>query len=182
MAEDIRKYDPGTGNLTAAHAALVKECIEQARNTIYTSTTFFIWLRCLKIVRGVFWILAVASGAGAASAALNESGDYKILVAALALLAVIIPGAIKALRLDDTIVDYEVTAAKFKNAEGTLRRAANVWSNKPFGEFETEARKALEELDSARDSSLTPPEWCFRRAQKKVQSGDYDPDEIPAKA
>lgn len=179
MAEDIRKYDPGTGDLTAAHAALVKECIEQARNTIYTSTTFFIWLRCLKVVRGVLWFLAVAAGAAAASTALNESGEYKLLVAALALLAVIIPGAIKALKLDETIIDYETAAAKFKNAEGTLRRAANVWSNKSFEQFEIEARQALEKLDSARNPSLTPPEWCFRQAQKKVQSGDYDPDESP---
>ncbi|MEW2915513.1 hypothetical protein AB1A64_00430 [Ruegeria sp. ANG10] len=140
MAEDIRKCDPGNGDLTAAHSALVAECAEQARNTIYTSTTFYIWLKWLKGMRGALWILAAASGAGAASTVLKQSEENQVLVAGLALLAVIIPGAIKALKLDDTILDYETAAAKFKNAEGTLRRAANVWSHKPFAEFEIEAR------------------------------------------
>lgn len=178
MAEDIRTYDPGTGDLIAAHTALVRECAEQARNTIYTSTTFYIWLKWLKGVRGVLWVLAAASGAGAASTALNNSDEHQLIVAALALLAVIIPGAIKALKLDDTISAYETAAAKFKNAEGELRRAANVWSHKPYAEFEAEARKALADLDGARDASLTPPNFCFRAAQRKVKSGDYDPDEM----
>lgn len=178
MAVDIRNYDPGTGDLKAAHAALVKECAEQAHNTIYASTTFYIWLRWLKRIRGAFWILAAASGAAAASTALNEDDQLKLLVAALALLAVILPGTIKALKLDDTISDCEIAAAKFKTAEGRLRRAANIWANKPFKDFETEAREALQALDDARDASLTPPKWCFRQAQKKVKSGDYDPDEL----
>ncbi len=156
-----------------------KTCTEIAReNTIYTSTTFYIWLKWLKGIRGALWILAAASGAGAASTVLKQSEENQVLVAGLALLAVIIPGAIKALKLDDTILDYETAAAKFKNAEGTLRRAANVWSHKPFSEFEIEAREALSDLDNARNASLTPPEFCFKAAQRKVASGDYDPDNI----
>jgi hypothetical protein len=44
--------------------------------------------------------------------------------------------------------------------------------------FEKEARSAFDDLDKARMDSLTPPEWCFKRAQKKVQTGDYDADPI----
>lgn len=179
MAEDFRTNDPGAGDLAAAKAALVRECAEQSRNSIYTSTQFYICLKWLKGVRAALWVIAAASGTGAASTALSQHDDLELLVAALSLLAVVVPGAIKALKLDDTIAAYEAAAAKFKVAEGELRRAADVWSNKPYDEFEDEARKALASLDSARAASLTPPEWFFRKAQRKVQSGDYDPDKLP---
>ena len=176
MAEDIRISGPRNGDLTAAHAALVKECLEQARNTLYTSTSFFIWLRTLKFLRAVLWVLAAASGAAAASTVLSSREDMELVIAGLALLAVILPGATKALNLDDAIKAYAEHAGAFKNAEGELRRAANVWSNKTFDDFEKDAKFALSQLDEARRSSLTPPEWCFKSAQRKVKSGDYDPD------
>lgn len=177
MAEDIRTSDPRNGDLTAAHAALVKECCEQARNTLYTSTSFFIWLRTLKILRAVLWVLAAASGAVAASTVLSSREDMELMIAGLSLLAVILPGATKALDLDDSIKAYAETAGALKNAEGALRRAANIWSNKPYDDFEKDAKSALLQLDEARNGSLTPPEWCFKSAQRKVKSGDYDPDE-----
>jgi hypothetical protein len=31
-------------------------------------------------------------------------------------------------------------------------------------------------MNEARKPSLTPPEWCFRWAQKKIKRGDYDND------
>lgn len=176
MAEDIRTGGPRDGDLTAAREALTNECREQSRNTLYTSTSFFIWLRYLKVARAVLWVLAAASGALAASTVLTAREGMEIVVAGLALLAVILPGAIQALNLDDAIEDYASRAGEFKNAEGALRRAAEVWSKKPFREFEKEARAALLQLDEARKGSLTPPEWCFRAAQRKVKSGDYDPD------
>lgn len=176
MAEDIRTGDPGDGNLSAAHTALKVECSQQARNTVYTSTTFYIWLRWLKRIRGGIWIAAVISSAAAASTAISKQPGLEAAVAGLALLGVILPGVIKALKLDETIAAYEKTAAAFKKVEGSLRRAAEVWSHKPYAEFESEARKALTDLEAAQHSSLTPPEWCFRAAQRKVQSGDYDPD------
>jgi hypothetical protein len=178
MAEDIRRDDPRTSDLTSAHSALVSECAEQSRNTLYTSTSFYIWLRWLKSFRAFLWVMAVICASAAASAAIAEKEGLGIFVAGLALLGVILPAAIKALKLDDTILAYEVSAAKFKKAESDLGRAARVWSHKEYEEFESEARRAFSDLEKARECSLTPPEWCFRSAQKKVQSGDYDPDSI----
>lgn len=176
MAEDIRTDDPRDGDLKAAHAALVRECREQSRNTLYTSTSFFIWLRVLKAARAALWVLAAASGAAAASTVLTHRENMELVIAGLALLAVILPGATKALKLDEGIEAYAAKVGALKNAEGALRRAANVWSHKPFKEFEREARAALAQLDEARNGSLTPPEWCFKAAQRKVKGGDYDPD------
>lgn len=176
MAEDFRRDDPGTSDLISAHAALVKECKEQSRNTLYTSTSFYIWLRWLKSFRAIMWVIAVVCASAAASTAIKEEEGLGVLVAGLALLGVILPAAIKALKLDDAILAYEETASKFKKAESDLGRAARVWSHKEYQEFESEARRAFGDLETARKPSLTPPEWCFRAAQKKIQSGDYDPD------
>jgi len=164
MAEDIRECGSGNGDLKAAHKALVQECREQSRNTLYTSTSFFIWLRWLKIIRAILWIAAAAAGAAAASTVLSQYENLELLIAALALLAVILPGVVKAVKLDETIDAYSDAAAKLKNVEGDLRRAAEVWSHKPWDEFEKEARAALASLDRAREPSLTPPEWCFKAA------------------
>ena len=32
----------------------------------------------------------------------------------------------------------------------------------------------MERLDAARSHSVTIPEWAFKEAQEKVDSGDYD--------
>ncbi len=176
MAEDIRPDDPGDSGLSNVHAALKLECAQQARNALYTSTTFFIWLRLLKWFRGGLWISAAIASTAAASTVLTKQPGLEILIAMLALLGVILPGIVKAMKLDETIEAYEAAAAAFKKAEGDLRRAAEGWGHKPYEEFEPEARAALVALEDARKPSLTPPEWCFRRAQRKVQSGDYDPD------
>ncbi len=178
MAEDLRDNDYKDGNLDLLRTALKKECQEQSNNTVYTSTSFYIWLRWLRIGRGLLWIVAVAASAIAASSILTDNEVPPLAIAALTLVGVLIPGIIKALNLDETIDAYSRQAGLFKNVEGALRRAAEVWSNKQFSDFEAEARAALTQLDDARRDSLTPPEWCFKRAQKKVQTGDYDPDPV----
>ena len=87
---------------------------------------------------------------GAASTSISKQPNLEAVVAGLALLGIILPGVIKALKLDETISAYEKAAANFKVVEGALRRAADVWSNKSYEEFEREARKALDALDNAR--------------------------------
>ncbi len=176
MAESIWAENPGDGDLNGAHAALKKECGELAHNTIYTSTSFYIWLRWLKTIRSIIWIAAVICSTAAASAAISKKPDLEIMIAAFSLLGVILPGVMKALKLDETISSYEETAAAFKKAEGRLRRAANVWSNETFDEFKQKASIAISDLEEAQKASLTPPEFCFKAAQRKVQSGDYEPD------
>lgn len=154
------------------------ECLEQARNTLYTSTSFYIWLRHLRLWRGSIWVLAVVCSTVAASSIVSDFALPNALVAGLTLAGVLLPAVVKALKLDETIEAYSDQAAKFKNVEGRLGRAGRVWSEGAVELFEEEARAAFADLDEARLVSLTPPEWCFKRAQKKIQTGDYDPDPV----
>lgn len=177
MAEDIRHDDPDDDQLNEGRAALVRECVREEENCLYTSTSFLIWLRCLRWMRGALWVGAVAASAVAASHILRGDPSYRILMAAAALAAVILPGIGRAVRIDAAIREYAAAAAAFKNLQGEFRRAAQVWSQKPFPEFEAEARKLFRTMNDARKPSLTPPEFCFRLARRKVKQGHYEYDE-----
>jgi len=71
---------------------------------------------------------------------------------------------------------YKIEASEFKNLQDRFRQAALVSSKKAFADFESEFRELFERLEKARSYSLTPPEWAFWLAQRKVKSGDYDFD------
>jgi hypothetical protein len=176
VAEDIRRDDPPDGDLTQAKAALVEECAREEENALYTSTNFFIWLRFLKALRTLLWVGAALGSALAASHILRGSPDMKLFMAAAALAGVLLPGIGRALRLDATIRDYTDAAGRFKNLQGEFRRVRLVWSNKPFEDFEADARKLFKAMNDARKPSFTPPEWCFRLARRKIQAGHYTHD------
>lgn len=176
MADDLRHDDSVNSGLSAVRTALIAECEGEEENCLYTSTSFFIWLRMLKITRASLWALGAIGSVAAAKSILGAEHNYPIVMAGLALAGVLLPGLIKAVRLDSAIKDYAAAAARFKNLQGEFRRAAKVWSSKPFPEFESEARKSIKAMNEARQPSLTPPEWCFRLAQKKVKRGDYAKD------
>lgn len=175
MAKPVWYHNTDIGGVKMKET-LRTECLEQARNTLYTSTSFYIWLRCLRLWRGLIWFAAVACGTVAASSIVSDFGWSAPFVAGLTLAGALLPAVVKALNLDETIAAYSDLAAKFKNVEGRLGRAGRVWSEGSPELFEAEARSAFEDLDKARLVSLTPPEWCFKRAQKKIQTGDYDTD------
>ena len=167
MAEDLRHDDPDDERLNGACAALIRECAREEENCLYTSTSFLIWVRFLRWMRGLLWIGAVAASAVAASHILRGDPSYRILMAAAALGAVILPGIGRAVRIDAAIRDYASAAAALKNLQGEFRRAAHVWSLKPYPEFEAEARKLFQEMNCTRKLSLTPPEFCFRLARRE---------------
>jgi hypothetical protein len=155
--------------------ALVAACKERAQNTcLYTSTTFFIWLRLLRTARNVLAALSVILGAIAAWKVLKQ--EYELVMAVCALLAAIIPPLQRALGLDAAIERYTKLGAEFKNLEGRFLLAAQVTSLKPFSEFEAEVLQLLKRLDDARLASATPPQFCFWLARHQIKKGHYNPD------
>lgn len=181
MAEDLR-HDDIVDGLRAAHAALIAECEREEESCLYTSTSFYIWLRTLKMIRAGLWMLGAIGSIASANGILRSQQGYPIILASLAIAGALMPGIIKGVQLDTTIRDYAGAAAVFKNLQGEFRRLARVWSNKPFPEFEAEARRAMKAMNDAQKPSLTPPEWCFRWAQAKIKRGDYERDEKPRTA
>ena len=117
------------------------ECLEQARNTLYTSTSFYIWLRCLRFWRALIWFAAVVCSTVAASSIVSDFGWPAPVVARLTLAGVLLPAVIKALKLDEAIEAYSDQAAQFKSVEGRLGRAGRVWSEGSPELFEKEVNQ-----------------------------------------
>jgi hypothetical protein len=99
-----------------------------------------------------------------------------VLASACTLLAGVLPSLFAALKVDEDLKEMKEGAAEFTNLRDRFRQTATVASKKPFSEFEAEFLRWMEAMDKARCRALTPPEWAFKRAQKKVKSGDYDFD------
>jgi hypothetical protein len=174
MAKDIRNNDPSDCNVIVA--PLVAECRNEEENCLYTSTSFYIWLRWLKGFRAALWVGAAVGSGLAASHILRGDPAFRVTMAFAALAGVLLPAVGRALHIDATIQDYTVAAGRFKNLQGEFRRAAQVWSLKSFPQFEDETRRLFKAMAEARKPSLTPPEIMFRLARRKIQKGHYNFD------
>jgi hypothetical protein len=155
-------------------AALVDECQRQSESCTYTAAAFLIWLRWLKTVRLVCAVAPVVFGAVATWKAAAQGSPG--LAAVCALLTTVIPLAYRASKTDRAIEDYTVAAGEFTNLRDRFRQAAEISSKKSLAEFEADAKPLLARLEKARTRALTPPEWCFKRAQRKIKKGDYRHD------
>jgi hypothetical protein len=177
VAEDIRNGNSDHSVVEARRQALISECQGEEENCLYTSTTFFIWLRWIKFFRGFLWAVGAIGSVVAASHILKDNSDqYRILIAGAALAGVVCPALIRTLHLDTSITDYASAAAQFKNLQAEFRRLSQIWSLKDYEDFERDAEKAFAALSEVRQRSLTPPEICFLLARKKVRKGHYTPD------
>jgi hypothetical protein len=166
VAKDFRDVNSGDGVMADddPQKALIDECNRQSENCAYSATTFIIWLRVLCIIRLFCVVTPILFGALAAWKVMTDSPAW---AATRILLATAIPPAYRASGTDKIITDYRTLAGEMTNLRDRFRHAANIDSNKPFAEFDVTTKPLLDRLEKARARSLTPPEWCFRRARKK---------------
>lgn len=162
----------------AKNLQLALECKRQAENCLYSSTSLFIWLRFVRIVKSAFIVVSLVLGAIAGWQVLKHSQSYYVtaLTSVAAFLAGLLPTVYAALKLDDHLELCKHLAGEFKNLQDSFRQAALISALKPFAEFEQDVKPLVSRLECARSFSYTAPEWCFKRAQTKVQKGDYEFD------
>jgi hypothetical protein len=154
--------------------ALVDECQRQHENCSYTSTTFTIWLRFLRSIR--FFCLTAPVIFGAIATWKVVAQNSPTWGAVFTLLATVIPPAYRASKTDAAIDEYTTLTGEFTNLRDRFRQAALISSHKPFPEFEAETHPLLDRMEKARARALTPPELCFKLAQRKLKAGHYDHD------
>jgi hypothetical protein len=154
---------------------LALECKRQYENCLYTSTSLFIWLRWLRALEIVFLVVPLLMGFLAGWELLTSSSVkwVKVLASICAFLAGLLPVVYSALKFDDRLERCRALAGEFKNLQDRFRQAGLVSAHKSFEEFEADFQPIMVRLEAARSHSYTAPEWCFKRAQKKVKSGDY---------
>jgi hypothetical protein len=174
VAEDLRGVDPNSQRdvTEAARRVEIKsECLRQSENCLWTSTIFYIWLRQLRWHHRLYIGAPILFGA-LASAAVVKS-ELPAFAAVMAFAAGVVPAVAEAWKLQAHVDEVSRLAAEYKALQDRFRRAANITT---IGDV-TKAEGVLEELmsrvDLARSSSLTPPEWCFQEASKKINKGNY---------
>lgn len=157
---------------------LVHECRRQAEGCLYTSTSLFIWLRVLRFLKVIFIVAPLVLGSLASGKLLLTVNveNAKAFSAVCAFIAGLLPSIYAALKFDDRLKECAVLAAEFKNLQDRFRQATFVVAKRTFPEFETHFNELMSRLEVARKPSFTAPEWCFRRAQKKIKEGHYDFD------
>jgi hypothetical protein len=154
--------------------ALSDECQRQFENCLYTSITFTIWLRFLKSIRAICMVAPVIFGALATWKMVAQTSPT--WGAVFTLLATVIPPAYAASKTNAAIEEYTTAAGTFTNLRDRFRQAALISSQKPLGEFEAEVHPLLDRIEKARQRMLTPPEWCFKLARRKIKRSDYEHD------
>jgi hypothetical protein len=158
----------------SATQELIDECNRQFENCRDTAVSFTIWLRTLRWTRTFCLVAPVIFGALATWQVLT--GSFPILTAVLTFLTTVIPPAYKASGIEASIQDYQALAGEFTNLRDRFRQAALISSKKSFAEFEADTTPLIERLEKARSRTLTPPDWYFKLARRKIEAGDYTHD------
>jgi len=153
---------------------LIDECKRLEESCLYTSTTLFEWLKVMRVWKTVFVVVPIVFGSLATWQLLAQKPDLVWLTAISSLLAGIAPAVYKALDLDVSLDTIAKHAGVAKVLQDRYRQCWRVTAHGQFDEFKTEFDALTDRLDAARASSLTAPERYFKRAQKKIKSGDYD--------
>ncbi len=100
------------------------------------------------------------------------------MAAVLTLLATVIPLVYRASKTDAAITQFTKLAGTFTNLRDRFRQLAEVGPHKEAEVFEKEFAALMVKMEKARLYAETPPEWCFKAAQKKIKAGhmshDYD--------
>lgn len=151
----------------------IDECKRQEESCLYTSTSFFEWLKYLRAWKACFIVSPIILGGLSTWPLLAHRDEYKWLTGVCALLAGFSPALYKALDFDVSLKVIAQHAHEFKILQDRFRQAWRISALGPFTDFKKEFDDLMLRVDSARSGSLTPPERFFTNAQAKINSGDY---------
>lgn len=157
---------------------ITEECYRQAENCLYTSTNLYLWLRILRVAKTAFIVVPLVLGCLGAWKLLtaNDVATVRILASVCAFLAGLLPTVYAALKFDDSLDAVARNATAFKVQQDEFRQTALIHSHDPIEEYQARFDSVMAKMNEARAAALTPPEWVFKLAQKKVKSGDYSFD------
>ena len=173
MAKNIRQQNSSKSLENVRRDELVKEAQRQSESCLYTSTSFFEWLKCVRWYHRFFVIAPIVLGSLAAASAIGRwFPDW--VIALLAFVASLFPALADGLKIQTSVEEISLLAAEFKALQDRLRQLTLTIA--PYSDLE-EVDKRLGELmdrmDIARKSSTTPPDWAFQKASNAIKAGRY---------
>jgi len=152
---------------------LIDECKRQEESCLYTSASFFEWLKSLRRWRVAFVVVPIILGAVATWPLLIQDVGYEWITGVCALLAGITPAVYKALDFDVSLGGVAKYAHQFKILQDRFRQAWRVTALGSSDDLKKEFDDLMTRMDAARSGSLTAPDRFFKKAQDKVQAGHY---------
>lgn len=155
---------------------LVRECKRQEESCAYTAVGLYIWQKRSQRWKTIFIVAPIVLGGLASSQIIADvPGKWTSYAGAvLALLAGFFPAIYEALGMDMRVREIGTSATEFTNLRDRFRQMAAIHAHSPFDEFKSAFEQLMDRMDSARSVSPPLPEWCFKEAQKKMSSGDYE--------
>jgi hypothetical protein len=154
--------------------ALIEECKRQAESCLWTSATYYEWLKCLRFWRAVFVVAPIVLGGFAGWQVLTKAEEYQWLTGLCALLAGMFPAIYKALDFDTNLDVVAKDAAEFKVLEDRFRQCWQITAQDGFDPFKAEFSRLMDRMDAVREGSLAAPDRYFEKARKKIAAGHYD--------
>lgn len=151
---------------------IVEECMRQSEACLYTSTSFYLWLRSIRFWGRVFVVTPIIVGGVASFSVLKVSAPQWV-AAALTLIAGFFPAIYEALKLRGHADEVARVAAEFKTLEDRFRQAANITAAGDVADLEREFATLMDRMDAARATSLTAPQRFFLGAKKQIEAGHY---------
>jgi hypothetical protein len=157
---------------------LIDECKRQYDNCLYTSTALFEYVKFLRCIRVTTVIVPLVLGSLAGWSVLNAYDDKEVRVftAACAFIAGLVPSIMSALKFDESLDRCKTLANEFSNLKDRFRQAAEITAHKGVAELEATFNQLREQLEALRKNGVAIPDRFFRRAQQKVNAGDYNFD------
>lgn len=182
MAEDFREPDSDPRLIERRRKTVIAECRRQEESCLWTSTTLYIWLRWVRRQRQFFVAAPIIIG-GIAGLSVLKAWAPDWVIALLAFVASLFPALANALKFETRVEDIAKHAADFKNLQDRFRQVATIVAPADLRDAESRLESLMERMDAARVKSITPPEWAFKAARKKIEAGHYSftVDEGPAK-
>jgi len=149
---------------------LVDECKRQEESCLYTSTTFYEWLKRLYFYRQAFIVIEIVLGGISfyACPLLTQCAQWSWVSSFCGLLAGVLPAIFRALGFDQNLASISKSAVQFKILQDRFRQAHLITALADFEKFSLEFRILMERMDNERDVSPTPPERYFKKAKKKI--------------
>ena len=156
-------------------AALKMECMRQEESCRYTAVSLYVWQKHARVWKVAFIVAPIILGGIAGSQILGLLDDHwgKLIGLLCGLLAGFFPAIYSSLEMGMHVDEIGRAASEFTNLRDRFRALANVKSLDSFDEFSTAFEVVMDRKDAVGGIAPIAPEWCFNRAQKKINKGDY---------
>jgi hypothetical protein len=91
----------------------------------------------------------------------------------MAFFASLFPALADGLKIETSVDEITRLAADFKALQDRFRRAATITALTDVDTAEQTLAEVMDRMDVARSTSITPPEWAFEEARRKIDAGHY---------